>query len=93
MSGILAGLAGGLGSIGSAVGDTISEIIYQVGKFIRLAIRKIYDLFRVLLHYLSIYARIFAGYLGKLYSIFARDPVRFLQFTGSLAIMTYYGLL
>ena len=81
------------GAGGQGFGEVISQVIRQIGRFIRFAITKIWHFLKWLAHYLFMYARLFARYVDRLYDRFARDPIHFLQFAGSLAILVYYGLL
>jgi len=77
----------------TGLGRVFSQIIEQVGKGLRYIGNKISHYIKLGLHYLYQYVKAFYKYLGKLYRTFQEDPIRFMQFAGSLAIMTYYGVL
>jgi len=77
----------------TGIGKIISQVINQIGKGLRYIGNKISEYIRLGLRYLYRFARLVYRYLGKLYDTFQRDPIRFMQFAGSLAIMVYYGVL
>jgi len=77
----------------TGLGKIFSQIINQIGKGLRYVGNKISHYIKLGLHYLYQYVKAFWQYLGKLYTTFQKDPIHFIQFTGSLAIMTYYGVL
>jgi len=77
----------------TGLGKVFAQIIRQTAKFLRYIGDKIVHYFRVFIHYLLQYAKLSYKYLGKLYDTFQRDPLTFLQFTGSLAIMIANGVL
>jgi len=77
----------------TGLGEIFSQIIAQIGKGLRYIGDKISHYIKLGLHYLYQYVKAFWKYLGKLYGTFQKDPIRFMQFAGSLAIMTYYGVL
>lgn len=77
----------------TGLGKIVSQVIRQIGVGIRFVASKIVDFIRIAIHYLVMFARAFYRYLGKVYDTFREDPIRFLQFAGSLAIMIYYGVL
>ena len=86
-------LLGLVGGGGGGIGRIIGQVIRQIGKFIRYVATKIWHVIKTVLHYLRVYAKAYYAYLGKLYDTFQRDPIRFTQFAGSLAILVYYGLM
>jgi len=77
----------------TGLGKVVSQIIRQTAEFLRYIGNKIVHYFKLFLHYLYQYAKLSYKYLGKLYDTFQRDPLTFLQFTGSLAIMIANGVL
>ncbi|CAH69425.1 hypothetical protein [Deltalipothrixvirus pozzuoliense] len=77
----------------TGLGKIVSQIIRQIAHGLEYVGDKVSHYIRLALHYLYEFAKAFYHYLGKLYDTFQRDPIRFLQFAGSLAIMTYYGVL
>ena len=77
----------------TGLGKIFSQIINQIGKGLRYIGNKISHYIKLGIHYLYQYVKAFWHYLGKLYDTFQKDPIRFMQFAGSLAIMTYYGVL
>jgi len=77
----------------TGLGKIFSQIIRQIAKGLRYIGTKISHYIKLGLHYLYEYAKAFYRYLVRLYGTFQRDPIRFMQFAGSLAIMIYYGVL
>jgi hypothetical protein len=77
----------------TGLGRIFSQIIEQIGKGLRYIGNKISHYIKLALHYLYQYVKAFYKYIGRLYRTFQEDPIRFMQFAGSLAIMTYYGVL
>jgi len=77
----------------TGLGKIFSQVIAQIGKGLRYIGNKISYYIRLGIHYLFQYVKMFLKYLGRLYGTFQKDPITFLQFAGSLAIMTYYGVL
>jgi len=77
----------------TGLGKIFSQIINQIGKGLRFVGNKISHYIKLGIHYLFQYVNAFWKYLGRLYGTFQKDPITFLQFAGSLAIMIYYGVI
>jgi len=77
----------------TGLGKIFSQVIAQIGKGLRYIGNKISHYIKLGLHYLYEYVKSFYRYLVRLYDTFQKDPIRFMQFAGSLAIMIYYGVL
>ncbi|CAJ31665.1 hypothetical protein AFV7_gp45 [Betalipothrixvirus pezzuloense] len=77
----------------TGLGKVVAQMEYQIGKFIRWIGDMIVKFIRWVIHYLVLLAKAIYHSLERVYLEFQRDPLRFMQFAGSLAIMIYYGLL
>jgi len=77
----------------TGLGKIFAQVIRQIAKGLRYVGNKISHYIRLGIHYLFEYIKAFWKYLGRLYGTFQKDPIRFMQFPGSLAIMIYYGVL
>jgi hypothetical protein len=77
----------------TGIGKIISQVIAQIGKGLRYIGNKISHYIKLGLHYLYQYVKAFYRYIYRLYKTFQEDPIKFMQFAGSLAIMIYYGVL
>jgi len=77
----------------TGLGKIFAQVIRQIAKGLRYIGNKISHYIKLGIHYLFEYAKAFYHYLGRLYRTFQEDPIRFMQFAGSLAIMIYYGVL
>ena len=77
----------------TGLGKIFSQVIAQIGKGLRYIGNKISHYIKLGLRYLYGYVKAFYRYLGRLYRTFQEDPITFMQFAGSLAIMIYYGVL
>ena len=77
----------------TGLGKIFAQVIRQIAKGLRYVGNKISHYIRLGIHYLFEYIKAFWKYLGRLYGTFQKDPIRFMQFAGSLAIMIYYGVL
>jgi len=77
----------------TGLGKVFAQVIHQIGTVVRYIGTKISHYIKLGIHYLFEYVKAFWKYVGRLYGTFQRDPIRFMQFAGSLAIMTYYGVL
>ena len=93
MSFALPALLGAVGGTLGNAGQVVSTVIQQIGKFIRFAILRIWRALKLIAHYIVMFARYASKYLAMMYREFMKDPVRFMQFTGSMAILIYYGLI
>lgn len=76
----------------TGLGKVVSQIIRQIGKAMRWIGDKIMHYMRVGVHYLVMYGRLFARYFMEMLKMMQRDPIGFIQFAGSVAILVYYGL-
>ena len=77
----------------TGLGKIFSQVIRQISKGLRYIGNKISHYIRLAIHYLFQYVKRYYRYLGKVYETFQKDPMHFMQFAGSLAILIYYGAL